>query len=364
MTTTAAADSPNSKQLHQVSHDWLLHYAELLGFGEIHIKVDRETGLQAIIAIHNTSRGPAIGGCRCIPYNTFDEALEDALRLAQMMSYKAAVCGLPHGGAKAVLIRPAQITDRVAYFKSFGRFVHELQGRYITAEDSGTNPADMDIISEVTPYVTCTSSAGGNPAPYTALGVRRGIEAAVQFKLKRFSLEGVRVAIQGAGHVGYLLAKQLAERGAILTMSDVYADRLLTCVEEFRVTPVSADDIYDVDCDVFAPCALGAIINADTVARLKAKIIAGSANNQLAHRRHGVMLHEHDILYAPDFVINSGGLIYAAAIYDHGDVEKAHQQIEGLYQTLWEIFERAERENLATSEITEAMALEKLTQSN
>lgn len=354
------AASTNLKKLHHPNHDWLFQYAEMLGFGEIHIKIDHETGLKAIIAVHSTTRGPAIGGCRCIPYDSTDAALEDALRLAQMMSYKAAACNLPHGGAKAVIMRPKEIKDHVAYFQAFGRFVHQLQGRYITAVDSGTSAGDMDIIAQVTPYVTSGTNSGGDPAPYTALGVLRGIEAAVAFKLGKPDLVGVRVAIQGAGHVGYNLAKELAARGAIISQSDLQPDQLLRCVEEFHVTPVTTDAIYDVPCDVFAPCALGATLNSETIPRLHATIVAGSANNQLAHTRHGVMLHERGILYVPDFVINSGGLIHAAAIYDHGDMEKAQHQIEDLYDTLWVMFQRSKVEDRPTSDIAEHVALEGL----
>lgn len=348
------------KAIHHPSLDELVAYAETLGYGAVHIKIDPETGLKAIIAIHNTDRGPAIGGCRCIPYNNFSQAFEDALRLAQMMSYKAAACGLPHGGAKSVILKPAVIQDREAFFKSFGRFVHELQGQYIVAEDSGTTPADMDAIAQVTPYVTCTSSTGGNPAPYTALGVLRGIEAAVKFKLGRSDLQNVKVAIQGTGHVGYLLAKLLAERGAQLFVADFYSERLTSCIKDFNATAVNPDDIYDLDCDVFAPCALGAVINSDTVYRLKASIVAGSANNQLAQPQHGQLLHARGILYAPDFIINSGGLIYASAMYLLGDVDKANEKIQGLHDTLWELFTRADHEKIATSTLAETIALEKL----
>jgi leucine dehydrogenase len=343
-----------------LNNDLLFQYAETLGFGEIHFKIDHATGLRAIIAIHSNARGPAIGGCRCITYDSVDNALEDALRLAHMMSYKAAACNLPHGGAKAVIMRPKDIKDRVAFFEAFGRFVHELQGRYITAVDSGTSATDMDIIERVTPYVTAGTRSGGDPAPYTALGVVRGIEAAVRFKLDKSDLKGVHIVIQGAGHVGYNLAKQLTARGARITQCDVQAENLARCVNELQVTTVAADDVYDVPCDVFAPCALGAIINNDTIPRLQTHIVAGSANNQLAHRQHGVMLHERNILYIPDFIINSGGLIHAAAVYDHGDMDRAQQQIEGLYDTLWHIFERSKADSRATSDIAEEVALERL----
>lgn len=348
------------KKHHRFTHDWLFDNAESLGFGEIHLKIDHETGLRAIVAIHSNKLGPALGGCRCIMYDSVDDALEDSIRLAQMMSYKAAVCGLPHGGGKSVLIRPPEIKDHEAYFRSFAKFIDQLNGRYIAAIDSGTESRDMDVIAKYTPYVTCGSNSGGDPAPHTARGVVRGIQAAVAFKLGKDNLNGIHVAIQGAGHVGYLLAKYLVELGAQITQTDTHADRLQRCVDDFNVMPVSPSEIYNVDCDVFAPCALGGTVNTETISNLKASIVAGSANNQLAHKRHGIIMHEYDILYAPDFVINSGGLIFASAIYDHGDIQKAEQQIEGLYETLWSIFERSKAENHATSEIAESIALEKL----
>lgn len=342
--------------------DKLFRYAEALNFGDIHVKFDRTTGLRAIVAIHNLKLGPAIGGCRLIHYKSTDKALEDALRLGYMMSYKAAISNLPHGGAKAVLIKPKVIKDRQAYFEAFGDFVNELGGRYITAMDSGTTQADMDVIATRTPFVTCTtiSGTGGNPAPSTALGVRRGLEAAVKFKMGNDNLQGVHVAIQGAGQVGYYLAKELHALGARLTMCDISPLNLDRCVEEFGVTICPVEEIYDVEADVFAPCALGAVLNFETIKRLRVSVIAGSANNQLAHHKHGTMLHEKGILYAPDFVINAGGLIYVAAIYDHADSEKAIQQVEDIYGNLMGIFARSKAENLPTTDVAEKIALEKL----
>ncbi len=340
------------------SNDILFRYAHLLGFGEFHVKFDKPTGLKAIIAIHNTNRGPALGGCRLLPYKATAKALEDALRLASMMTLKAALSNLPHGGAKAVLIKPKIIADRKAYFEKFGEFVDELNGRYITAVDSGTDPSDMDVIATKTKYVTCTT-AEGDASPYTALGVRRGIEAAVQFKLGK-DLADIRVAIQGAGHVGYELAKQLRERGAKLTICDINDEALERCVREFDAELCSPDEIYDIQADVFAPCALGSILNLNTIKRLKAKIVAGSANNQLAHVQFGLVMHERGILYAPDFVINAGGLIQASTFYVHGDTQKAHEHISNIYTTLWEIFERSKAENIPTTDITEKIAEERL----
>jgi leucine dehydrogenase len=342
--------------------DGLFRYANFLNYGDVHFKFDRATGLQAIVAIHNLKRGPAIGGCRLIHYSSTNAALEDALRLGYMMSYKAAISNLNHGGAKAVLIKPAVIKDRKAYFEAFGDFVNELGGRYITAVDSGTTQSDMDIIANRTPFVTCTSASGtgADPSPETALGVRRGIEAAVKFKLNKDNLDGLHVTIQGAGHVGYYLAKELIALGSRITMCDVNQTRLQHCVDELGVQTCLPDDIYDVEADIFAPCALGAILNLETIKRLKVSIVAGSANNQLAHSKNGVNLHERGILYAPDFVINAGGLIYVAAIYEHANPAKGVQQVSDIYFTCMEIFERAAKENCATNKIAEQIAVERL----
>lgn len=342
--------------------DSLMRYAEFLGYGDIHTKICKKTGLKAIVAIHNLNRGPAIGGCRMVSYDSVDKAMEDAMRLGYMMSYKAAINNLPHGGAKAVIIKPAVIKDRVALFEKFGEFVNELGGRYLTAVDSGTSPADMDIISKRTPFVTCTTKLGGDsdPSPLTALGVRRAIEAAIKYKMGREDIEGVRVAIQGAGHVGYYLAKELHERGAKLIMTDINATSLQRCVNEFGATTCDPDEIYSVDADVFAPCALGSVLNLRTINQLKTPIVAGSANNQLSHSNYGVLLHERGILYAPDFLINAGGLIHVAVSYAHGDMKKSLEQINNIYNTVYDIYERSTHENIATNKIAEMIARERL----
>ena len=342
--------------------DSLLRYADLLGFGDVHIKIDKKTGLKAVIAIHNLKRGPAIGGCRMVAYQTIDKAIEDAIRLAHMMSFKAAINNLAHGGAKAVLIKPKVIKDKEAYFEKYGEFVNELGGRYITAVDSGTSPAEMDIIARKTSFVTCTSDSdsAGDPSPLTALGVFRAIEAAAKFKLGRDTLDGLHVAIQGAGHVGYWLAKQLHEQNAKLTITDVNAKSVERCVDEFGAKVCAPEEIYTVEADVFAPCALGAVLNRETIKQLKVSIVAGCANNQLSHRQYGTILHERGILYAPDFLINAGGLIHVAVIYDHGDLERSTNQIRDIYHTVYEIFERAKHENIATNLIAEKIARDRL----
>jgi len=337
----------------------IFHYAEFMEFGDIHIKTDSATQLRAVVAIHNTNLGPSLGGCRCIPYDSSFAAIEDAMRLAQGMSYKAAIAGLAQGGGKSVLMRPAEISDREAYFESFGEFVEQLGGRYITAVDSGTGVADMDVIARKTKHVVSTSSVEGgkgDPSPYTAHGVLLGLKAAVEHRLKRADLEGVHVAIQGAGHVGYFLAKELNELGAKLTIcsnKDSDAQRL---VDEFSGTVVGKDAIYDVDCDVFAPCALGGVINEETIKRLKATIIAGGANNQLADHRIGEMLKDKNILYAPDYVINAGGLIHVSV----AEMTEIEEKVAKIYDTTKEIFIRADKDKRSCSYVADEISKERI----
>lgn len=342
-------------------HEVIMRYARLLGFGELHTKIDAVTGLNAVIAIHSTQLGPAIGGTRCFRYSTAGSAIIDALKLAYTMTLKAAVSDLPHGGAKAVLLKPKLIKDRKAYFRSYGDFVHEMNGRYITAVDVGTTEQDMDVIAERTPYVFGTTAVGqGDPSPMTAKGVVRGIQAAVKYKLKRDNLENIHVAIQGAGHVGYYLSKMLHELGAKITIADPKPESVNRCIEEFGANSADIKEIYDVECDVFSPCALSNTINYDTINRIKAPIVAGSANAQLAHQKFAELMRQKNMLYAPDFVINAGGLIFAAMVYDTQDVEMANTKIDKLYDTLLNIFELADQKQKNTADIAEKMAKDKL----
>ncbi|KTD06871.1 Leu/Phe/Val dehydrogenase [Legionella jamestowniensis] len=340
--------------------DDFLDYALSHGFGDLHFKVDCETGMKAIVAIHSTKLGPALGGCRFIEYPSTASAINDAMRLARGMSYKAASVNLPLGGGKAVIIKPNKPYDREAYLHAFGRFVNDLGGRYITALDSGTQLSDMDIIAQHTPYVASLSRHNGDPSPYTAKGVLRGIEAAVEFKLGKNQLNGLHIAIQGLGHVGYLLASHLHELGAKLTVADINPRAVQRAVEEFGATAVSTDMIHRVPCDVFAPCALGAVINDISINQLQTTIVAGAANNQLAHTYHGPMLHEKGILYAADYVINAGGLIFAASKYYDTPEAQVNQQIDGIGTSLLEIFIRSRKENRPESEIADTLAQEKL----
>ena len=343
----------------EFSPEHFIDYAVTRGFGDVHFKVDAKTGLYAIIAIHSTKLGPALGGCRCLPYPTFVDGWYDALRLARGMSFKAALVGLKHGGGKSVLIKPKQIRDQAAYFRSFAEFVNDMNGRYITAVDSGTTTEDMDIIGEKTKYVASLTQHG-EPSPSTALGVLYGIEAAVKFKLGKDSLKNIHVAIQGLGKVGYSLAKRLHELGAKLSVADVNSAVVHHCVAEFGAQMVSTDKIHTIACDVLAPCALGATLNAQTIPEIQAPIVAGAANNQLAHAAQGQLLHERTILYAPDYVINAGGLIFAAARYDHIGEEAIPDKIRKIGSTLEEIFQRSSKEKKPTSVIADEMAKEKL----
>jgi len=345
--------------MNTIPYDELFAYAEKLGFGELHVKFDQATELCAIIAIHSTKRGPALGGCRCIEYATTADAIRDALRLARGMSYKAAISNLPLGGGKTVLMKPKNIANRNAYFEAFGRFVEDLGGRYITAMDSGTEVSDMDAIARSTRHVS-TTSRGGDPGPFTALGVLRGIEAAAKHKWQRSELAGLTIAIQGVGHVGYSLARDLHKLGVKLIVCDRNEAAVARCQEEFGAQAVAAEDIYSVECDIFAPCALGAILNDQTIPLLKAKIVAGSANNQLAEPRHDVALWERDILYAPDYAINAGGLIHALAEYQQSSMEEASKHINEIHDTLLTIFERSAQERKSTGEIADIIAAERL----
>jgi len=341
--------------------DELLSYAKKLGFGELFFKIDQINQLCAIVAIHSTRLGPALGGCRFIEYASIDHAIHDAMRLAQGMSYKAALANLPLGGGKTVLMRPKELSDRSAYFRALGRFVNEFKGRYIIAMDSGVVIEDMDSIALETPYVVTTSKHKGNPAPYTALSVLYGIEAAVKFKLHRDHLEGVHVAIQGMGHVGFALANALQKKGARLTVCDNNTELMQHYVKDLKANIVEPEKIYAVECDVFSPCALGAVLNDESIAQLNTAIVAGSANNQLAEPRHAEVLHQKGILYAPDFVINAGGLIYAYAEYQNRlNREHVVQHISTIYSTLLKIFKNAYKENKPPSIIADSLAESRL----
>lgn len=367
MMATDNRKNTTTNQIQFKTEQWF-KYAEELGYGELHFKFDEETQLRGMVAIHSTKNGPALGGCRCIQYASLQDAIRDVLRLARGMSYKNAMAGLPLGGGKSVLIKPAHIVDRKKYFKTFGHFVNDLGGRYIAAMDSGTNVEDMNFIHEATDFVTNTSQQCGDPSPSTAEGVFHGIAHSVAYKLRKDSLKGIRIAIQGLGHVGFSLAQKLRAVGAELIVTDVNRAQLDKAVTELQATAVTPEQIFDVECDVFAPCALGAIINDNTIPRLKTKIIAGAANNQLAEPKHGFILQERGILYAPDYVINAGGVIFAGMHYlaAHGKLKDVNldqhivERIQNIANTLSDIYERSEKEKIPTSELVDIMAKERV----
>ena len=333
-------------------------------YGEVHFARDAASGLHAIVAIHDTRLGPALGGCRFLPYQRDEDALVDALRLARGMTYKAALADLPHGGGKAVLIRPTMTHfDRGALFMAFGRFVDNMRGHYITAEDSGTGLEDMEIIRTVTKHVTgvdVSNGGSGDPSPFTALGVRRGIEACVKLRLGRASLDGIHVAVQGVGHVGYHLCRELHAAGAQLSVADVDPLKAERAQRELGAKVVPLDAIFDVECDVLAPCALGSALNDETIPRIRAAIIAGAANNQLAEPRHGDDVNARGILYAPDYAINAGGLVNVAAEVTGYDAAKSRERVLKIYDTIYEIADRSRKSLTPTYRVADLMVEEKL----
>jgi len=309
---------------------------------------DKQTGLKAIIAIHDTTLGPALGGTRMWPYASEEEAVIDALRLAKGMTYKAAAAGLNLGGGKAVIIGdPGRKTEEL--LRAYGRFIHSLNGRYITAEDVGTSVEDMDIIRQETKFVTGVSPAfgsSGNPAPVTAFGVYRGMKAAAQAAYGMDTLTDKTIAVQGVGNVAYHLCRYLHEEGAKLIVTDINPDNMKRAVDEFAAMPVGAEEIYGVECDIFSPCALGAIINDQTIPQLKAKVIAGSANNQLKELRHGEILAEKGIFYAPDYVINAGGVMNVADELQGYNKERALKKVATIYDNIRKVFEISAQEGI------------------
>lgn len=345
--------------LPKLNADGIFKTSDHYGLGELHIKNDPETGLKAIIAIHNTKLGPTLGGCRFIEYSSNADALHDAMRLACGMSYKAAITNLAYGGGKSVILKPKVIENRESFFRSFGKFVNSLGGRYITAMDSGTSVTDMDIIAKETRYIASRTD-DGDPSPSTALGIFRGIQAAVKFKFGRDDLTGLRVLVQGLGHVGAVLCGHLHDHGAKLIVFDRKSEMNQMAIDKWQAEIANPNKLYETDCDVFAPCALGAILDKHTIPQLKAKVIAGGANNQLAHINDGQLVHDRGILYAPDYAINAGGLIYATSRYEGISSEQFGPRIDAIYDTLMEIFDRSESEGIPTSTIADTIAQERL----
>ena len=318
---------------------------------------DEESGLKAIIAVHSTKLGAAVGGCRMWNYTSDEEALVDVLRLSKGMTYKNAMAGLSMGGGKSVIIGDASNIKSEALFKAFGRALNGLNGRYISAEDVNITTGDIAIANSETPFVAGTEGKSGNPAPYTALGTYLGIKAAVKHKFKTDDLAGLRVAIQGLGSVGYYLCEHLHKAGAKLVVTDLNQQALDKVAEEFGAEVVGLNEIYDQQVDIYAPCALGATINDTTIDRIKAKIVAGCANNQLAKPKHDLALKQRGILYAPDYVINAGGIINVSFENDYC-AEKATKKVEEIYDTLINVFNKAEQEHKPTGQVADEMARE------
>ncbi|HEX3927098.1 MAG TPA: Glu/Leu/Phe/Val dehydrogenase dimerization domain-containing protein [Gemmatimonadales bacterium] len=317
-------------------------------------------GYFGIIAIHDTTLGPALGGTRVWPYASTEEALRDVLRLSRGMTYKSAVAGLNLGGGKAVIIADPKRADRESLFRAHGRFVESLGGRYITAEDVGTSPTDMEFVKRETKHVAGLLNLSGDPSPVTGYGVYMGMKAAAKAKWGKDSLAGKTVAVQGAGKVAYYLMKHLRDEGASMLVSDIDQDKVKRVVDELGAQAVTADAIYDAKADIFAPCALGAIINDDTLKRLKVQIIAGGANNQLAETRHGVELEAQGIMYAPDYVINGGGVINVYGELQSWTMDRAKRKAQEIYDTILRVFAIAQRDKIPSFEAADRLAEERL----
>ena len=327
---------------------------------------DPESGLFGLIAIHNTARGPALGGCRMWPYASEEEGLRDALRLSRGMTYKSAMANLALGGGKSVIFGDPRKDKSEALMRAMGRHVERLGGRYIAAEDAGTSVPDLQAMAKETAHVagiaeraTADGIRSGDPSPATAYGVYIGIRASVKHRLGVDDLSGLRIAVQGVGSVGLRVARHLQQSGATLLVSDIYPQAAAQAVNELGATAVDAQSIHSLDVDVFAPCALGAVINDETVSQIRASVIAGSANNQLERDEHGRRLAERDILYAPDYVINAGGIIDVACERDGSDRDRLVSRIEAIGTTLTEIFQRADVHGEPTNTIADRIAEER-----
>jgi leucine dehydrogenase len=319
-----------------------------MGHEQLVLCQDSASGYRGIIAIHSTVLGPALGGTRFWNYASDEEAIVDALRLARGMTYKNAVAGLNLGGGKSVIIGDNRTPNREMIFRAHGRFVESLGGRYVTAEDVGTSTSDMDYVHMETDYVSGLAGRSGDPSPVTAHGVFRAIEASAKQRWGSDDLTHRTVAIQGCGHVGYFLSKELHERGAKLVVTDIDPDRVKRVVNEFGARSVGADEIYGVQADIFAPCALGAIINDKTIPQLKVEVVAGAANNQLLEERHGDELERRNILYAPDYVANAGGVINVYSEIAGWSSTRAFRKADEIYDTILKVFDIAAHEHIPT----------------
>lgn len=337
---------------------------EPMGHEQVMFFNDKETGLKGIIAIHNTVLGPSLGGCRIWNYENETDALWDVLRLSRGMTFKSSISGINLGGGKSVIIGDNKIKRSEAFWRRFGQFVDSLNGKYITAEDVGTSTDIMSIVMQETKYVTGKpKSAGGtgDPSPVTAYGVFNGLRASVKQWSGSASLEGKKIAVQGVGHVGYYLVGHLTKAGAKVFICDLNQGNLERATKEFKATVVEPNDIYDLDVDVYSPCALGATVNSETIARLKCSVIAGAANNQLADENlHGHMLMDKGILYAPDFLINAGGVINCYREVHSLSENETNTLIEGIYQRTLDIFKKSKEEKIPTQEAAIKLAMERI----
>lgn len=325
---------------------------------------DAATGLKAIIGVHNTNLGPALGGCRIWHYDNEQAALTDVLRLSRGMTYKNAIAGLNLGGGKAVIIsEPGQVRDE-AFFRRFGRFVNDLGGKYITAEDVGMSPKEIEIVSRETKHVSGMPEhlgGSGDPSPVTAYTVYLGMKAAAKKAYGSDNLAGKKVAVQGVGHVGHNLLNYLKKEGAVLYVSDYYNDKAIEVANQVGAQVVGLDEIYDLDMDIYAPCALGATLNDDTIPRLRCQVVAGAANNQLKDEtRHGYMLKDLGIIYAPDFLINCGGVVNVYHEIHGYDRAKVMAYVERVYDYTLKIISQAEAEKTSVHEAALAIAKERV----
>lgn len=341
----------------------IIEYMEKYDYEQLVICQDKNSGLKAVICIHNTSLGPALGGTRMWNYASEEEAVLDALRLGRGMTYKAAAAGLNFGGGKAVIIGEPKKDKCEELFRVFGRFVQSLNGRYITAEDVGTSVQDMEWVHTETDYVTGISlgnGSSGDPSPMTARGVWYGMKAAAKEVFGSDSLQGKTIAVQGLGNVGYNLCRHLYEEGAQLIVTDIDVQNVKRVCEEFKASVVEPEDIFSVKAEIFAPCALGAVINDETIPHFKVEIIAGAANNVLKEERHGEELHARNILYAPDYVMNAGGLINIADELEGYNYARALKRVEGIYDNIAKVIEIAKRENIPTYRAADQVAEERI----
>jgi leucine dehydrogenase len=322
---------------------------------------DAASGYHGIIAIHSTKLGPAVGGTRFWNYASEDEALQDVLRLSRGMTYKNALAGLPCGGGKSIIIGNNKTIHRENIFRAHGQLVNAASGKYITAEDVGTSPADMEYVRLETRFVAGLQDRSGDPSPRTARGVFRAMQAAARHRWGNDGLSGRTVAIQGCGHVGYYLAGELHRAGAKLIVTDVDRERAQRVVAEYNATFVAPQEIYGTAADIFAPCALGGIINDQTIPQLQCEIVAGGANNQLLEPRHGDLLEKRGILYAPDYAANAGGVISGTCIEMLGwAVARMLEKVDAIYNTLLQIFELADRDRIPSYQAADRLAEQRL----